>query len=137
VLSGGVGAASFPPVEQTISKVSQQRRQKREGGRKTGRKQVEKGLQKSRSYRTAGQKVEKVQSGKSRRSSPQRSSQAGDEGGRQTVGLQKPQTSGLICLCKIICSSFFEGFFFTHALINGGASSATTSHTPDKACRAP
>ena len=34
VLSGGLGAASFPPVVQTIAKVSQQRRQKREGGRK-------------------------------------------------------------------------------------------------------
>jgi len=45
------------------------------------------------------------------------------------VGLQKPQTSDLICLRKIICSSFFEGFYFTHALINGGASSGELLHT--------
>ena len=34
VLCGGLSAASFPPVVQTIAKVSQQRRQKREGGQK-------------------------------------------------------------------------------------------------------
>ena len=44
VLSGGLGAASFPPVEQTISKVSQQRRQKRELGIKNRPKTGEKGL---------------------------------------------------------------------------------------------
>ena len=46
MLSGVVGAASFPSVEQTIAKVSQQRRPKREGGRKKGQKQMEKGLNK-------------------------------------------------------------------------------------------
>ena len=44
VLSGVVGAASFPSVEQTIAKVSQQRRQKREGGKKNRTKTGEKGL---------------------------------------------------------------------------------------------
>ena len=39
--SNGLDAVSFPPVEQTISKVSQQRRPKREGGQKTSQKQVE------------------------------------------------------------------------------------------------
>jgi len=58
VLSSGLGAASFPPVEQTISKVSQQQRRKRELGPKTGQKQVEKGLHKSQSCGTSGQNVE-------------------------------------------------------------------------------
>jgi len=44
VLSGGLGAASFPPVVQTIAKVSQQRRQKREVGAKNRPKTSEKGL---------------------------------------------------------------------------------------------
>jgi len=44
VPSGGFGAAYFPSVEHTIAKLSQQRRPKREGRRKTGRKQVKKGL---------------------------------------------------------------------------------------------
>ena len=42
--SGGFGAASFPSVEKTIAKLSQQRQPEREGGRKTGRKQVKKGF---------------------------------------------------------------------------------------------
>ena len=44
VLSGGLGAASFPPVEQTIALVSQQRRQKCELGVKNRPKTGGKGL---------------------------------------------------------------------------------------------
>ena len=80
VLSGGLGAASFPSVEQTIAKVTQQRRQKREGGRKTGRKQVKRGLHKSQSCGTSGQKIEKLNSGDCRGHCPQGPAQAGNEG---------------------------------------------------------
>ena len=57
MLSGGLGAASFPPFEQTIAKASQQRRKKREGGRKTSRKRVKKGLHKSQNCGTSGHKT--------------------------------------------------------------------------------
>ena len=78
-LSNGLDAVSFPPVEQTISKVSQQRRQKREGGRKTGRKQVEKGLHKPQCCGTSGQKIQNVLATKSRISSPENIAYASDE----------------------------------------------------------
>ena len=79
VLCGGLGAALFPPIVQTIAKVSQQRRQKKEGGRKTGRKQVEKGFHKSQSCGTSGQNRQKTFGTKSLESSYRRSAQSSDE----------------------------------------------------------
>jgi hypothetical protein len=59
-LSGAEASTSLQPEEQTSAKVSQWRRRRRQGARKTGRKPVEKGLLKSQRCGKMGEKRENV-----------------------------------------------------------------------------